>query len=98
MQDDIIKDILDNHDILDDEEYLNDKTYYDKMTRLYGSYIEQGGENDRRFSCRYSGQEKGYGIYADFDIQKDSVIGVYTGVITNQTANKDYAWVVCLIF
>ncbi len=90
--DDSLKEILDNHNVFDDEEYLKDKTYYDEMTGLYRWYIEQGGENDRRFSCRYAGREKGYGIFADLDIQKDSVIGVYTGLISNQSDNTDYTW------
>lgn len=80
--------------MFDDDLYRNDKIYYDKNSRLYGPYIEQGGENDRRFYCQYAGKEKGYGIYADLDIQKGTVIGVYTGIITNETANKDYAWIV----
>ena len=80
--------------MFEDEEYLNNRDYYDKNARLYGSYIDEGGEKDRRFHCSYAGIDKGYGIYADFDIQKGTLVGVYTGMITNATANKDYAWFV----
>ena len=90
----MIQTVLDNHNLFEDKEYLENKDFYDKNIRLYGSYIEQGGEKDQRFHCRYVSAEKGYGIFADFPIQKGSVVGVYTGVITNETANKDYAWVV----
>lgn len=86
--------MLDNHSVFDDDVYVNAKAYYDKNMLLYGPYIEMGGVNDRRFYCQYTGTGKGYGIYADVNIQKGTVIGVYTGVITNSSANKDYAWLV----
>ena len=94
ITDESIKALVDAHDIYQDKEYLNDPLYYDDLARIYGLYIENGGNNDRRLYVSYVGPGKGYGAFAAVDLSKGSFIGEYTGILTNNSANTDYAWTV----
>jgi hypothetical protein len=92
ITDESIKEFLDAHDIYQDEEYLKDKNHYDALANDFGLYIDKGGENDRRMYVAYAGHQKHYGVFAAVDIPKGSFIGEYAGILTNNSANTDYAW------
>ena len=97
ITDESIKGFLDAHDVYQEKEYLKDKERFDELADTYGLYIEKGGQNDRRIYAAYAGHQKHYGIFAAVDIPKGSFIGEYTGVLTNNSANTDYAWEVLFI-
>jgi len=92
--DDSIKALLDAHDIYQEEQYLKEKSHYDEMAQIWGLYLEKGGVKDRRVYVSYAGPQKGYGVFAAVDILKGSFVGEYTGILTNNTVNTDYAWMV----
>lgn len=94
ITDESIKHLLDAHDIYQDEFYLKEKQYYDELVNFYGLYLEKGTKNDRRVYVAFVGPQKGYGAFAGVDIPKGAFIGEYTGILTNNTANTDYAWTV----
>jgi hypothetical protein len=94
ITDESIQDLVDAHDIYRHEVYLNAKQSYDTMAEVFGPYIEDFLRDDRRFYVAFCGPEKGYGVFAAVDILKDSYIGEYTGMLTNKSANTDYAWTV----
>ncbi len=90
--DESIKDLIDAKDIFQGEVYLKSKAYYDTMIEIFGPFIEDFPQDDRRFYVAFCSPEKGYGAFAAVDIPKNAYIGEYTGIVTNKTSNTDYAW------
>lgn len=83
--------LLENYDISQDPEYSHERVK--GRIELYGPYLERGLADDRRFYVALSSPEMGYGLFADLYIPAWSIVGEYTGIITDKHANLDYAWV-----
>jgi SET domain-containing protein len=82
--------LLNNHDITQDPQF-SDKNL-NRRLELHTHYFEHGFSNDRRIYVALCSQEMGYGAFAEVYIPAWTVIGEYTGIITSNQANTDYAW------
>lgn len=47
---------------------------------------------DRRVYIKWASRELGYGVFANANIPKYAIIGVYGGVIKRQSLDTDYSW------
>lgn len=86
-----IQPLLENYDITTDPEYSDEAVK--RRIEVYGPYLDRGFAEDRRLYVALSSPEIGYGAFADVFIPAWTIIGEYTGMITNKRANTDYAWV-----
>ncbi len=82
--------LLDKYDITKDPAYSDDMVK--TRVELYSPFFERGFAEDRRIYVSLSSPEMGYGAFADVYIPAWTIIGEYTGIITDQNANTDYAW------
>lgn len=81
-----------NMDMKSTDRYLKNPSTNDLLTRMYGQDIANRKLVD--MSVRWLGKDVGYGIFAEQDIAKDELIGIYTGVVMDRVkiGSKDYAW------
>lgn len=72
--------------------YIKDPVTNNLLTEMYAQDIANHKLVD--MSLRWLGQDIGYGVFAEQDIAKDELIGIYTGVVMDRKkiASKDYAW------
>jgi len=82
--------LLKNHDITTDIEFQNKEV--PRRIKFYGQYFERGYTEDRRVYVSFISEEMGYGAFADVYIPAWTIIGEYTGVITDCALATDYAW------
>ena len=82
---------LENYDITQDPEYLDENN--PRRIEIYGPYLQRGFAEDRRIYVSLVSPEMGYGAFAEVYIPAWTVIGEYTGIITNKKFNTDYAWI-----
>jgi hypothetical protein len=94
ITDESIKALVDANDIYQEEEYKKHKDYYDELADTYGLYLDKTGKNDRRIYVAFCGPQKGFGTFATVDLPKGAFLMEYTGILTNNSANTDYAWTV----
>jgi hypothetical protein len=83
--------LLENYDIKTDPEYFEEAVQ--RRIELYGPYLERGFAEDRRLYVALSSPEMGYGAFADVYIPAWTIVGEYTGIITNKRTSTDYAWI-----
>ena len=81
---------LEKYDIKTDPEYDDDSN--ERRIELHSHYLDHGCIDDRRIYAALISPERGYGAFADVYIPPWTIIGEYTGVITNKKFNTDYAW------
>ncbi|KAK9766389.1 hypothetical protein K7432_004556 [Basidiobolus ranarum] len=90
-----IERFLDSHDITTDSEYpeyVDDEASLIYLAQKYGPFIEKGTANDKRMYVRWVDDDRGYGLYSSINIPGGSVLGVFGGVITNESYTTDYMW------
>jgi len=83
--------LLDNYDITQDPAF-SDKNVKRRI-ELHSHFFDHGFPEDRRVYAALCSPEMGYGAFADVYIPAWTVIGEYTGIITDKSANTDYAWI-----
>jgi SET domain-containing protein len=83
--------LLDNYDITQDPAF-SDKNVK-RRVELHSHFFDHGFPEDRRVYAALCSPEMGYGAFADVYIPAWTVIGEYTGIITDKSANTDYAWI-----
>jgi SET domain-containing protein len=86
-----IASFVENHDVTKDQQFS--AAHIKSSLDLFSPYLEKGFAHDRRLFVALVSPEMGYGVFADVFIPAEAIIGEYTGVITNKSANTDYAWV-----
>ncbi|KAJ3113445.1 hypothetical protein HDU96_003385 [Phlyctochytrium bullatum] len=79
------------HDVTTDELYTQDPEAAERWKQSLEWYLEQPVKDDKRFYVKFVSKEKGYGMFAAYDITKNSIISVYSGVLTNNSVS-DYIW------
>ncbi|KAI9021270.1 hypothetical protein DFJ74DRAFT_120215 [Hyaloraphidium curvatum] len=90
--DPILADIIAAHDIRNDQSYKDDIEGNEGKEKMYGPFLEQGFEGDERLYIAWTGPERGYGLFASVGIPVGTPIGVYAGVVTNQSVGSRYSW------
>ncbi len=86
-----ISSLVDNHDITQDFHFSDENVK--RRIEQHSHFFENGFEADRRVYASLVSPEMGYGLFAELFIPAWTIIGEYTGVITNKTLNTDYAWI-----
>ncbi|KAI9339215.1 hypothetical protein DFJ73DRAFT_961957 [Zopfochytrium polystomum] len=89
--DPVVLPFLIGHDIFQDEKYTDDPDTADEWRQRIGWVLDDGLPDDKRFEIKWVSKEKGYGVFAKVHIAKGSIIGIYSGVLTN-ASNSDYMW------
>ncbi|KAJ3115670.1 hypothetical protein HDU96_000218 [Phlyctochytrium bullatum] len=89
--DPIIAKFVNAHDIRTDDLYTQDPLSSDRWAQNLGWFFENPIEDDRRFYVRFISKDKGYGMFSAIDIGPGVIVGVYTGVLTNNSIS-DYMW------
>lgn len=83
---------LASHNIEMDETYEQDFEEEDWET-VYGPLLDRGFEHDERLYAAFIDEDRGYGLFANIDILPGTLLGEYTGIITNASAGPtDYKW------
>ncbi|KNE55096.1 hypothetical protein AMAG_01030 [Allomyces macrogynus ATCC 38327] len=80
------------HDVTTDKSFVDSPDEMTKRVRKYGAWIERGTSLDQRFYVAYTDDVRGFGLFAASPIRKGDVLGVYAGVLTNQSHTTDYEW------
>lgn len=72
--------------------FLEDPETYEFFSELYKDNV--AAKTLAPMSIRWLGQDIGYGVFAEKDIENDEFIGLYTGSIQDRSLveSKDYAW------
>lgn len=86
-----IASLIINHDIKTDSQYSDEQT--ERRIETYKPYFDRGFKEDRRIYVALSSPEMGYGAFAEVYIPAWTIVGEYTGTITNKKFNTDYAWI-----
>lgn len=90
--DPVIADILAAHDIRNDAAYKENIEESQNKERMYGPFIQRGFEGDQRLYIAWTGPERGFGAFAEVGIPTGTPIGIYTGIVTNQSVGSRYSW------
>lgn len=88
----VINPIINEVDVKHSEQYLKAPNYYDELEKKYGALIPKGYVAPS--TVRFIDDEIGYGLFAEADIEKDQLVGEYTGRIIDTKNLKDskYSW------
>lgn len=72
--------------------YLSHQEYYDRLSELYSGHI--ANKTLAPMSIRWINSQVGYGVFAESNIRKGDFIGIYGGVVVEEspTRSNDYAW------
>lgn len=84
--------LLASHKVENDPAYLEDPEHYEDAVRRYSQVVEFGTGSDTRFYVAWTGPERGYGMFPRVPIVAGEPLGVYAGVVTNNSMNSAYAW------
>jgi SET domain-containing protein len=82
---------LENYDISQDPEFSDENVT--RRLGLHQHWLDKGFKEDRRIYAALVSKERGYGAFAEVYIPAWTLIGEYTGMITNKHFNTDYAWI-----
>ncbi|KAK9768901.1 hypothetical protein K7432_000130 [Basidiobolus ranarum] len=90
--DPLIEKFVNAHDITTDEEYTEDPESSHLLALKYGAALTKGTSFDKRFYVRWVDNIRGYGLFATTNIPGGTILGVYSGILTNNTYTTDYLW------
>lgn len=86
-----IAELLEKYDITQDPEFSHERV--NRRIELYGPFLDRGFADDRRFYVSLVSSEMGYGAFSEVFVPAWTIVGEYVGIITNKSANTDYAWI-----
>lgn len=95
-----IEPFLSSKSILDDDEYLDAPLYTASLVNRYAAFLSldehmREARDRESYYIKWSSETVGYGLFARKKIDRDDVIGVYTGTVTpnSPTDDTDYRWI-----
>ncbi len=91
--DPVVASLLAAHDIRLDKSWLDNPEDNENKARMYGPFLERGFKGDERLVIKWTGPERGFGCFAEVGIPTQTPVGVYAGVVTNQSVGSRYSWV-----
>jgi SET domain-containing protein len=83
--------LLKDYNIKDDPQFNDEQV--ERRIETYKPYFDRGFKEDRRIYAALSSPEIGYGAFAEVYIPAWTIVGEYTGTITDKKFNTDYAWI-----
>lgn len=90
--DPLIASTLLNHDVKKDKAYADNPEDNENKAKMYGPFLSRGFKEDERLYIAWTGPERGFGAFASVGIPTGTPIGIYAGVVTNQSVGSRYSW------
>jgi hypothetical protein len=87
-----VKHLFEDYDVSKDPGYLESPEDYDQITADYAPFIERDLSNDQRFTVKWNPLRENYGLYANVNLQENSFLGVFAGVVTDHSFDPSTTW------
>ena len=76
----------------EDAAYLEAPEAYDRLAEKYAPLIESHEDNHAGFAVKWCPIAMRFGLYAQVDVPADTFLGLFAGVITNESVDPGKTW------